>query len=480
MALVLILYWPALRHPYRLDDFAWLCLRNTVTAGRSLWWALFSPQAQGTIRPLGERLWFLLASSLFGLNPVPLHLLALCTQVANVLLMADTGWRLTGSRHAAAIAAILWVINDALVDPIVWASAFNEVLYTFWLLLAFNAFLRGISSRRPVWLVVQLLAYLLALGTLELAVMFPAIAAAYVILFERSRWKDVLPSAVLSAAFIAIHLWAVPLPQGGPYKLTLGWGVLGNLLHRWATVLGPEEYGRIHPINFSGTNLPGMNFPANFVLTRLATVAMSTAILLWAAVSARVGRWIPVFCLAWFVIPLAPTLPLADRSVLYYAFLPSIGLAWLAGDAIVRAATWQGRSVALACAALYAVCQIPSALFVRDWDRDRSLNMAAREARLSESVREIRRRQPDGPVFLSGLDWEQFRWGLCYGELAREGFTDLHVLPDADAHGMLIPPKEWCSTPDFQLSREETARLLREGRARVYDVSASPPVEIRP
>ena len=295
MALVLILYWPALRHPYRLDDFAWLCLRNTVTAGRSLWWALFSPQAQGTIRPLGERLWFLLASSLFGLNPVPLHLLALCTQVANVLLMADTGWRLTGSRHAAAIAAILWVINDALVDPIVWASAFNEVLYTFWLLLAFNAFLRGISSRRPVWLVVQLLAYLLALGTLELAVMFPAIAAAYVILFERSRWKDVLPSAVLSAAFIAIHLWAVPLPQGGPYKLTLGWGVLGNLLHRWATVLGPEEYGRIHPINFSGTNLPGMNFPANFVLTRLATVAMSTAILLWAAVSARVGRSIPGF-----------------------------------------------------------------------------------------------------------------------------------------------------------------------------------------
>jgi len=309
------------------------------------------------------------------------------------------------------------------------------------------------------------IALVFALGTLELAVTFPAIAAAYAILLARSRWKSVLPSAAIAAAFVALHLWAVPLPQGGPYKLTLGWGVLGNLLHRWATVLGPEEFGRIHPMNF--------------VLTRLATVALSAAILLWTAVSARRGRWVPLFCLLWFVIPLAPTLPLLDRSILYYTFLPSIGLAWLAGDATVRVASWQGRSVAIACAALYAMCQIPSTVFVRDWDRDQSLNVAAREARLSEAVREIRRMQPDGPVFLSGLDWEQFWWGLCYGQLTREGFADLHVLPDAAAHGVLIPPKEWCFTQDFQFSREETERLLREGRARVYDVSQSPPLEIR-
>ncbi len=43
-------------------------------------------------------------------------------------------------------------------------------------------------------------------------------------------------------------------------------------------------------------------------------------------------------------------------------------------------------------------------------------------------------------------------------------------MPDADAHGMLIPPKEWCFTPDFQLSREETDRALREHRGQAYDV----------
>lgn len=462
--LVVILYWPALDSAYRLDDFAWLSLRNTIASGRGIWWALFSPQAQGTIRPLGERLWFLLSSSLFGLNSVPLHVLALCTQIANVFLLADTGRRLTDSRAAGALAAILWVINDALVDPLVWASAYNEVLYTFWMLAAFNAFLRNFEAPKRSWVVVQSIALVLALGTVELAVMFPAIVAAYVILFDKKRWKNILPSSIIAAVYVVIHLWAVALPKEGAYKISWGWGVIQNLLHRWATVLGPEEFGRLHQ--------------TNFWMTRLATIAISAAILVWTAISLRSRRREPLFCLAWFVILLIPTLPLQDRFILYYPFLPSIGLAWLAGDALVRAASWPARSIAIACAVMYAACQIPSTIFVRDWDREQSANVVAREAHLLVAVRDIRRMQPSGPVFLTGLDWEQFWWGICYGELTRKGFADLHVLPDANAQAMMIPPKEWCFTPDFQPSREEADRVLRQGRAKIYDVAKLPPVEV--
>jgi hypothetical protein len=98
-----------------------------------------------------------------------------------------------------------------------------------------------------------------------------------------------------------------------------------------------------------------------------------------------------------------------------------------------------------------------------------------REAKLADAVREIRRVQPKGPVFLAGLDGEQFWWGLCYGQLTRLGFTDLHVLPDAGDHGIPIPPKEWCLSNDFQFSPAETARLLHEGHAHVFDISHSPP-----
>src|SRR5690242_21278 len=222
VVIVLALYVPSLWSAYRIDDFAWLSLRNTLHNGRTLWWALFSPQSQGTIRPLGERAWFLLASSWFGLNPFPFHLFALVTQIANVLLVIAVGRHLLRSLVAAVIAAILWCINDSLVEPIVWASAFNEILCTFWFLLAFYALLRWIDSREPAWFAAHVSAVLLGFATLELMVTFPPIAAVYVALFARKHWKVLLPSAAIATAFVMVHLLAVRIPQTGPYRLTFG------------------------------------------------------------------------------------------------------------------------------------------------------------------------------------------------------------------------------------------------------------------
>jgi hypothetical protein len=128
-----------------------------------------------------------LASSLFGLNPLPLHLLALLTQTANVFLLVAAGRRLLGSRLAAGVAATLWVLNDSLVEPLVWASAYNEILYTFGFLLAFIAFLRWIDSGNSAWLAVPLAAMVLGFAANELMVTFPAVVAAYAVLFAGKR-----------------------------------------------------------------------------------------------------------------------------------------------------------------------------------------------------------------------------------------------------------------------------------------------------
>jgi hypothetical protein len=453
-----ILYGPALSMAYRLDDFAWLSLGNTIAHGRSLLWALFSPQAQGTVRPLGDRIPFLLASRLFGLNPVPFHLLALATQVGNVVLMVAVGKRLLGSTAAGAIAATLWVVNSALVEPMVWASAYNEVLCTFFFLAAFYAFLRSLESREHFWQYAQIAALVLSLATLELAVTFPAIALAYLLVTQRARWKRALPSVVVTLAYMAAHLSITGLPRAGPYKLSVGWSMIANLAHYWGAVLGPQEYGRIHQ--------------TSIVLVSAGTVAMTVAMTL--AILLRIIRPVPLFCGLWFVLTLAPVLPLFDHATAYYTFLPSIGLAWLAGDAMVRVISWPGRAAAIACIFVCAFCNISATLFVRDFQWDRAEEVVAREELLSRSVRDIRRAQPAGPVFLTGLDWQQFWWGLCYGQLTREGFRSIHIMPDAAAHGILIPDKDWCLTPDFQLSKEETGRLLRDGEARVYDITKLP------
>ncbi len=459
--LLVLLYVPSLASAYRIDDLAWLSLRNTISNGHSIWWALFSPQAQGSIRPLGERVWFLAASSVFGLNPVPLHLLALLTQIGNVVLVVAVGRRLLGSLIAPGIAATLWVLSDSLVEPMVWASAYNEVLCAFCFLLAFGALVKWVDSGRSAWFSLHIVAVVLGLATLEIMVMLPVIAAAWVALFMPKRWKAVIPSAVLAGIFIAIHLFAVRLPQSGPYRMSFGWSLTNDLAHYWNSVLGPAEYRRIHQTSAG--------------LTLAETLLISASVLLWALIG--IGRKLRTgpFCLLWFALGLLPVLPLSAHVTAYYAFLPLIGLAWLAGDALVRTPSWPGKTLALACAVLYVFCEIPSTLFVRDWCRNRSSEVQDRERRLAAAVQEIRHAQPRGPVFLTGIDTEQFWWGLCYGELNRRGFSDLHILSDAAEHGVAVPPREWCLDRNFQFSPAETARLVRMGYGKVYDVSSVTP-----
>ena len=461
VALVPALYWPALHATYRIDDYAWLSLANALSHGRSLWWALFLPAGAGSVRPLGERLWFLLSSTLFGSNPVPLHSLAWCLQAINVVLVINLGRRLLGSPLAASLAGALWAVNSTLVGPMIWASAFNEVLFTCLFLSAFHALLRWVESGRTTWLLIHLGLFVLALGTLETAVTFPAVAAAYLLLTHRKRWRAVLPSLAGSLVFVVLHLWTARLPNAGPYKMTLGWGIVANFAHYWAAVLGPQEYYRTHG--------------GNAALALFGTLFLSAAALLWVAARARRNDWIPLFGVAWFVIALAPLLPLLNHFTFYYTFLPSIGLAWIAGGALALARSRPAKLLAVACAVVYAICEVPSTVFIRNWDLDRSLDVARREAQMREGVRQIRQQQREGPVFLTGIDTEQFWWGICYGELYREGFAGLHVMPDAGEHGIAIPPREWCYRQDFQLSPSETRQIVAAGSGHVYDLTRSPP-----
>ena len=65
----LLIYWPGLLVWFQQDDFVWLGLRRELSQGSDLWRLLFAPMGQGSIRPFSERGFFLLFSTLFGLNP---------------------------------------------------------------------------------------------------------------------------------------------------------------------------------------------------------------------------------------------------------------------------------------------------------------------------------------------------------------------------------------------------------------------------
>src|SRR5262249_1577150 len=156
--------------------------------------------------------------------------------------------------------------------------------------------------------------------------------------------------------------------------------------------------------------------------TRLATVLMTIAIGAWLIKRRRT----PAFCLFWLIASISPALLVPDHYIPYYVFLPSIGVAWLAADALVRSVGTIPRAVGWACALFYRLADLPSTVYVRNWSHSQSVDTAKRQVTMERAVREIRLQQPTGPVFLGGVDTEQFWWGLCYGELIRKGYRDIH------------------------------------------------------
>jgi hypothetical protein len=158
--LALALYWRAFVTWFLNDDFAWIGLRLGVVDLSTLSDALFDPAAQGTVRVLSERVYFLVLSSLFGLHALPYRIVTFLTWIAALCLVNRIAARLTGSQMAGVLAALLCAANPNMIRPLTWASAYNQVLCACLLLAAFYAHLRWLESGERKWIVAEWAAYL--------------------------------------------------------------------------------------------------------------------------------------------------------------------------------------------------------------------------------------------------------------------------------------------------------------------------------
>src|SRR5258708_10228788 len=154
------LYWPGLTAWFQMDDFAWLGLRGEVHSWHDFWWALFAPLAQGTIRTLSERIFFMSFSSVFGMNPLPYRCLAFLTYAASIVVLSAVCARLTGSRAAGFWAAVLWTVSSALAIPLSWTSVYYELLCSFFLLLCFWFLLRYVETSEGRFYFAQLVTFI--------------------------------------------------------------------------------------------------------------------------------------------------------------------------------------------------------------------------------------------------------------------------------------------------------------------------------
>lgn len=453
-ALALIILAAAYQKTFRIwfrgDDFAWLGLTLSIHDVPTFLRGLFQPMAQGTIRFLSERLFFITLTSAFGVNEsIPFRAAVFLTQAVNLWLFGKVVWHLTGSRLVAAIAPVLWLLNAGVAVAMCWLTTYNQLLITTFLLAAFWAFVR--QRHLLTWIL-----FLLGFGALEINVVLPGLLLAYAILFDRSRWRETLPFFVPSLAFTLFHFFAIPKSTSDPtYQLSFDAGMFPRLWHYFRFSLGPWRY-----VDFIGA-------PERW--DRLGTpllTALALAILVygtWKAPGAR--RWIGVFALGWFVILLLPVLPLANHVSDYYLVSPSLGIALLFAWGIALA--WERHRYAVILVVL-PLC----VYWTTNWRiRGETIRWYAAQTHAArtvvDGVREARRLHPDDAILLTNIDNLLFWNSIVDDPFRLHRIARVYVAP-----GGLVDFKASLANEDFSavlLPPADTRYLLDRELAQVYE-----------
>jgi hypothetical protein len=443
----LVVFYQALFGWFVQDDFAGLLIAQaTGSVTDALQW-LVKPLAQGVVRPLPDAFFWIGLYHLAGFNAFPYRLVVFLTQFANIVLLVGLARRLTGSRRAGWAAGLVWSMNASLVIGMAWTSAYSQILCAFFFLAGFVLFLRHLDTGRWTWYWAQCAAFVAGLETLEISVVYPVLLLLYCGLAARSHVWRTLPLLAVSCLYTVAHLWLIPRASVGPYTLHVDSSMFSGLWRYWNTAVGAGRFVEMF-------ELPG---PLGAGLVLLLTGGLA-----WAIVSTRIRthRRVALLGLAWFLLALAPVLPLRDQWMSYYLTIPTIGLA-LAAAAVLPSI--QVRPVAILWLLIYFACSVPVLrVGVRFW-QERS--QAARQ--LLEGVRQIRSRSPDRTILLAGISDRTFYAAIYDRGLAVMGLRDVYVAPDTTA----VTRPGFRPVESYQFPARATLEAVRTGQVEVYRVS---------
>ena len=442
------LFWPGLLAWFRADDFAWLGMRSYVHE-HSLIQGMFAPLAQGTIRPLSERAFFLVFESVFGLHPLPFRIWAFLTQSTNLVLLAAVTRRITRSPAAGFWAAIFWTVNSSLASPMVWSSAYNQILCGFFFLGAFWFLLRYVDSGRTRDYVGQWILFLLGFGALEVNVVYPVLAAFYTWLFARKYFKTTLPLFVPAALFVFVHQLAAPTTDGTVYTLHFDQAIFQTLATYSFQALVPPVLYEL----YGGLDL-------------VLWLPLAIGLIAFAIVRSRRCDWIPMFCFGWFFVVISPFVPLRDHVSIYYLTVPMIGLAILATYALVTiwraAAVW--KSVGAVLAAIYLILMAAGSGRAAWWWQGQSKTVE----NLVLGVVRAHQLHPNQSILLRGVDDQLFWSSVFHSPFQLFGVSAVYLVPGSDryitSHGGSRSPA------DFVLADGPTVHGLNANQIVVYQV----------
>ncbi|GAB4369785.1 MAG: hypothetical protein OHK0021_12730 [Bryobacter sp.] len=430
--LALFLYRGTFRIWFLKDDFAWLGLRLSVNSLGDLFAALFTPMAQGTVRFLSERLFFLSFESVFGLESLPMRIWMFLTLAVAMGLLVKVGERLSGRVWVGSLAAVFWSLNFGVSVAMCWLASYNQILVSALLLGSLYALMRGNAVAMWACLVA-------GFGALENMVVAPGVLLLYALLYDRSKVRTVLPTFAASALFLFLHFAVIPKPERDPsYQMHFDASMLETLGIYWQWLLGAVKLSSFSP---------------DYLWLPWPTLLGGTALLVGAL---ALGAWrrdaLPFFGLALSLAMIAPMLPLRDHRTDYYLASASIGICLTFASAVPLTPIALRWLLGLGLVAyLYPSYLVQARTFEWYLNTTGPVRTIVRGAMHASSLHQ------DKLILLDGIDA-----GLYGNTIADDGLRLIAAGRLRLAPGNGPPASPWVLSP------EATRAALEKNQARIY------------
>lgn len=328
-----ILYFPSLIIFFSSDD--WFHLRVSQINSVSQFLNFFSfektAQAIAFYRPLPTQVFFFILQKLFGLNPIPYHILVLSCFFISLILVYRLAKTLLNSEPKALFSTLIYAFSVSNFTRIYFLSAFQEISLVIFSLLCVLSYLRkNLHSQ-----IIALLFFILALLSKETAVFLPLI----LLIIDWSRKKinfgKLVPYGLILVPYLYLRLFQFGLASGETYLWnfsplkaanTLMWYVLWSI---GAPELLVDYIGTgLRPIPLFFTNFPiwwmiilGFLLPTIITLIILSLKKIRT-----------INRNLIVFVFL-FLVSLGPVIFLPQHKFALELGLPlvwfSLAVAWL-------------------------------------------------------------------------------------------------------------------------------------------------------
>jgi len=263
-------------------------------------------QAQTYFFRPAQQLFFVLCL-LAGGTWFPVYLAGtLLLHLAATVLVAELGWSLTRSPVASLAAAAWWALLRFHAEVVLRPYAVADSIALAFGLLAFALLRRGRN-------LLALIAFVVAVGGKENAIVLPLVFALWAVLLprgERRGWlRRLAPMAAVATADAA---WGVLLRSGRSGYLAPGPNALTTLWENIGSWIGPDLHYLRHTVLASSRALIPMWLAAALTLV---------AVLLAFRASGRVR-----FALGWIVVTMLPTVFVPVQGA-RYQYVPTVGAA---------------------------------------------------------------------------------------------------------------------------------------------------------